>query len=540
MVPAPEQPHPVGLEPIPTASTGLRCGFYALIGSMEAQHPGLPQPTLEDLDQAFRSEEVAAANSEFGLDNTDNFRADQLAAVIRHWASRNAINIQLGVDVDGGDSYLIPIPAGIQSTPITLWIHNNNAEELDGASMSHYSAMAPLPPATVDPEELLKQQETGALKSLVDQTGIRKYLSEYYGLSAEEVGQLLIDRDLLGGARYDKARPCNDAFVGLVSKAIGNVRCSKLDNVPMMSHNASIVLSASTDEEWAREIDEYTPEAIKQFVLAPEPPSPQDFMALQRVHTSDFGVYCCFLLGVGSDVHHHLYVGSAAGIGGLDKRKKDRDTPNSVENEGNLLARLLWDGKPREAHWFTLVHILGSQRVDDPISRTHLRFLAVLAEAVFHDLLAAWRYPDRNKNCPWHDSPKPMEWWGLNTNPPLLGSGVTFASFSQNLDKARRLVRCRKENMPPERHEKKLARQRARDARIRAAETEADVEERRKNYRAKYARMDPEKKAARLQRQYEAIRRKQANETPEERRKRMDAQRRRSQKSLEKKRREGR
>jgi len=100
---------------------------------MQAQHHGFPQSTLEDLDQAFRSEEVAAANSEFGLDDTDDFRADQLAAVIRHWASRNAINIQLGVDVDGGDSYLIPIPEGIQSTPITLWIHNNNAEELDAA-----------------------------------------------------------------------------------------------------------------------------------------------------------------------------------------------------------------------------------------------------------------------------------------------------------------------------------------------------------------------------------------------------------------------
>ena len=121
---------------------------------MQAQHHGFPQSTLEDLDQAFRSEEVAAANSEFGLDDTDDFRADQLAAVIRHWASRNAINIQLGVDVDGGDSYLIPIPEGIQRTPITLWIHNNNAEELDAASMSHYSAMAPLPPATVDPVNL--------------------------------------------------------------------------------------------------------------------------------------------------------------------------------------------------------------------------------------------------------------------------------------------------------------------------------------------------------------------------------------------------
>jgi len=239
--------------------------------------------------------------------------------------------------------------------------------------MSHYSAMAPLPPATVDPvyqdcgdaedvdpEELFKQQETGVLKRLVDQTGIRKYISEYYGLSADKVGQLLINWDLLGGTRYGEARPCNDAFVGLVIQAIGNVRCSKHDNVPMMSHNASIVLSASTDEEWTREIDEYTPVAIKQFVLAPEPPSPKDFSAPQRIHTSDFGVYCCFLLGVGPDVHHHLDVGSAAGIGGLDKRKKTRDRSNILVQQRNLLAHFLWDEKPRKAHWFTLVHLLGS------------------------------------------------------------------------------------------------------------------------------------------------------------------------------------
>ena len=67
----------------------------------------------------------------------------------------------------------------------------------------------------MDPEELFKQQETGALKRLVDQTGIWKYLSEYYGLSAEEVGQLLINRDLLRWRevrRYDEARQCNDAI----------------------------------------------------------------------------------------------------------------------------------------------------------------------------------------------------------------------------------------------------------------------------------------------------------------------------------------
>jgi len=33
---------------------------------------------------------------------------------------------------------------------ITLWIHNNKAEELDEVLTGYYSAMAPLPPATVD------------------------------------------------------------------------------------------------------------------------------------------------------------------------------------------------------------------------------------------------------------------------------------------------------------------------------------------------------------------------------------------------------
>ena len=136
-------------EVIPTQSTGLECGFYAIINSMRAQYPELPQPTLQDLREVFHSPEFTEHAAAFGLDNTNNFTADQVGAVTHFWADTyHDLNIQLGYLSEGRGPDLVPTPGSDQNERIVLWIHNDNAQ--DGAEqeglnaegvMNHYSGL---------------------------------------------------------------------------------------------------------------------------------------------------------------------------------------------------------------------------------------------------------------------------------------------------------------------------------------------------------------------------------------------------------------
>jgi hypothetical protein len=80
---------------LPTPSTGLDGGYYALILSMEHQlPPGTRIPTLGELRAVFRGGEVARASEDVGLLNGRRegdaglFTADQLAAVFAAWGRR--------------------------------------------------------------------------------------------------------------------------------------------------------------------------------------------------------------------------------------------------------------------------------------------------------------------------------------------------------------------------------------------------------------------------------------------------------------------
>lgn len=122
---------PNGHEIIPTASSGLECGFHAIINSMAAQFPSLAQPTLRELQEVFRSPEFTQQALEFGLTNTNNFTVDQIAAVAHLWAStRHGLNLQLGYIIEEREPILVATEGDDRDDRVILWIHNDNAQDI--------------------------------------------------------------------------------------------------------------------------------------------------------------------------------------------------------------------------------------------------------------------------------------------------------------------------------------------------------------------------------------------------------------------------
>ena len=63
---------PQGHEIIDTPTTGLLCGFHAVIRSMEALYPCLPQPTVASLRKVMGSEEFVEHARAFGMRNKNS------------------------------------------------------------------------------------------------------------------------------------------------------------------------------------------------------------------------------------------------------------------------------------------------------------------------------------------------------------------------------------------------------------------------------------------------------------------------------------
>lgn len=134
---------PLGWATIPTPGTGLLCGFYAIIASMKAQFPGLPVPTVAELQDYFESptdERIQGAKIDVGMDNFNNFTFDQLGGVLWNWAVDRGIVLQLGVLFDKGrdDPFISPLPnyPGMPEEHFAqnlLWIHNNSSAKAAAA-----------------------------------------------------------------------------------------------------------------------------------------------------------------------------------------------------------------------------------------------------------------------------------------------------------------------------------------------------------------------------------------------------------------------
>lgn len=95
---------PYGYTIINTSTEGLLCGFFAVIHSMRAQHPRLPCPTTQELAELFgaQAEEYATI---FGMDNSNNFSVDQIAATLYKWGTAHNLNLRVGYQVSSFPLY---------------------------------------------------------------------------------------------------------------------------------------------------------------------------------------------------------------------------------------------------------------------------------------------------------------------------------------------------------------------------------------------------------------------------------------------------
>ncbi|KAK0940188.1 hypothetical protein LTR29_008241 [Friedmanniomyces endolithicus] len=174
-----------GIVPSHTASTGLRCGIYALIGSLNAalSHRGAPlrvehvmqamflnydspyeapQPTPE-YDSFIRHHmlnnlNLTAGDDGFGaiwqaLTAFDNFGGDQLAILPRFLHQQGMIEREFDVGIlaaENGHRGVLAtahiIGNGRAGVP-EIWLYNDNAMRLVGATYNHWSMFA----ETTDP-----------------------------------------------------------------------------------------------------------------------------------------------------------------------------------------------------------------------------------------------------------------------------------------------------------------------------------------------------------------------------------------------------
>lgn len=134
-----------------TSTALLRCGMFALEISTSSQLG--TQMTQSEFWRAYDSQEMQDFNRQCGWRNRGNFYDDQLAGVLRIWGRNHGRdNLQLGLITEGSEDVFIigdekfEIVSSVedmerQSDFTTVWIHNDNAQQLHGGPMNHYSGI---------------------------------------------------------------------------------------------------------------------------------------------------------------------------------------------------------------------------------------------------------------------------------------------------------------------------------------------------------------------------------------------------------------
>ncbi|KAI7778743.1 hypothetical protein LA080_001810 [Diaporthe eres] len=134
-----------------TSTALLWCGMFALIISTSSQLG--TQITQSEFWRAYDSQEMQDFNRQNGWRNRGNFYDDQLAGVLRIWGRNHGRdNLQLGLITEGSEDVFIigdekfEIISSMedmerQSDFTTVWIHNDNAQQLHGGPMNHYSGI---------------------------------------------------------------------------------------------------------------------------------------------------------------------------------------------------------------------------------------------------------------------------------------------------------------------------------------------------------------------------------------------------------------
>lgn len=136
---------PNGIELIDTDGSYLLCGLRAVIETMAAMHPHLPRPTTDDLLEILNSEEFQQHQSDFNLDNSNNFFIDQVGAILQFWANTyHDLALQVGSIIEGQPPMLVPFEG--PEIPLIIWIHNapvrTSSSKMVG-DLRHFSGVKP-------------------------------------------------------------------------------------------------------------------------------------------------------------------------------------------------------------------------------------------------------------------------------------------------------------------------------------------------------------------------------------------------------------
>lgn len=158
---------PDGHEIIPTSGKNLLCGFGAVINTMEAMHPSVPRPALEDLMKVFASQEFVEYATDFNLGNTDNFFIEQVAAVLYFWGmTYHDLNLRIGYVVESQQPRLISYPDDSDDKPPTfVWLHHDNVNHFSGMRPKNTVPPTSPPPPSSPPAGGGGGQENGAMST---------------------------------------------------------------------------------------------------------------------------------------------------------------------------------------------------------------------------------------------------------------------------------------------------------------------------------------------------------------------------------------
>jgi hypothetical protein len=134
---------------------------------MRAQFPGLPQPTLEELQDCFKNPIDEDAGRAAGVVNENNFTFDQLGATLYTWGAYRGIELQMGVLFNKDYPFVCPIPNQDPDrddedrlAKNLVWVHNNSSAEQAKKGRQEDNALAAARGASLDVTE---QNPTGGL-----------------------------------------------------------------------------------------------------------------------------------------------------------------------------------------------------------------------------------------------------------------------------------------------------------------------------------------------------------------------------------------
>ena len=131
---------PNGYKMLPTSGKGLRCGIYAIQGSIAHQQPQLTVPTEEQLVHAALHGDTAAAMTAVQpsepLDHW--FHTDHLQGVLQDYGANIGVNFRLAVIYDTGPIFQTALEVAPDGPTYIIWVYHHPSR------IGHYQAIAPL------------------------------------------------------------------------------------------------------------------------------------------------------------------------------------------------------------------------------------------------------------------------------------------------------------------------------------------------------------------------------------------------------------